>query len=82
MYVINNFAKEMSMHDYYYRGAEDDKVIIQTTGSLELPFSIRVSETVDADFPEDTAMVMLPEEELDRMIAGSQEIKKKIAQRR
>lgn len=59
------------MHDYYYRDSEQE-VIIQVTGNSKRPLSIRVTEEES-----ETAMVNLPAEEIDHIIAALQAIKKK-----
>lgn len=62
------------MHDYYYRGPEEEEVIIQAAG----PFlSIRVSEEDDS-----AALAMLPAAEIDAIIAGLQVVKRKLASRK
>lgn len=62
----------MGMHDYYYRGPdEEQEVIIQAV--RKDTFSIRVTEEGN-----ETAMVNLPVEEIDRMIAGLQLAKRKL----
>ena len=62
------------MHDYYYRGSNEDEVIIQAAGDR---LSIRVTE----DDGQETALIFLPVEEIDRIIAGLQEAKQKILTR-
>jgi hypothetical protein len=56
---------------HYQSANEEDEVIIQAAGDK---LSIRVSED-----DHNTAMVYLPVEEIDRMIAGLQSAKAKIA---
>lgn len=69
------------MHDYYWRGDDDtEEVIIQATGNIKCPLSIRVTEA-DEGAPI-TAMVNLPLEEIDRIIEGLQQAKRKILSRR
>lgn len=64
------------MHDYYYRSAdEEEEVIIQAVDHLKFPLSIRVTEGIES------TMVMLPVEEIDRIIAGLQMAKAKILRR-
>jgi hypothetical protein len=60
------------MHDYYYRDGNEDEVIVQVTGNTEKPLSIRVTEE-----DHETAMINLPAEEIDNIIAALQLIKKK-----
>jgi hypothetical protein len=62
------------MHDYYYRDENEGEVIIQASGIL---LSVRVSEE-DEGAPHASALVLLPVEEIDRMIAGLQAAKHKI----
>lgn len=64
------------MHDYYYRSSdESEEVIIQATGNTKNPLSIRVTEEDGCT----TAMVNLPVEEIDHIIAGLQKIKQKLS---
>ena len=60
------------MHQYYYRGSEEDELIIQVS---DYHVSVRATEENDNA----TALVILPLEEIDRMIAGLQAVKRKIA---
>lgn len=74
------------MHDYYYRdsdendGNDGNEVIIQATGNVERPLSIRLTEETPDDpmLPIGSVMINLPIEEIDRMIAGLQAAKQKI----
>lgn len=62
------------MHDYYWRDAEENEVIIQAASGW---VSIRVSEEDDT-----TALALLPVEEIDKIIAGLQVVKQKITSRK
>ena len=60
------------MHDYYYRDAnEAGEVIIQAS---DTQLSVRVTE----DDGQTSALIFLPMEEIDRMMAGLQAAKQKI----
>lgn len=60
-------------HDYYYRGpSEEEEVIIQAVDDKD-PLSIRVTDDTG-----ETVCVTLPEEEIDRLIAGLQAAQQKI----
>lgn len=62
------------MHDYYYRGPEEEEIIVQVI-DYSKPLSIRVSEGEG-----ETAVINLPAEEIDTLIAGLQQIKSKLRQ--
>lgn len=75
------------MHDYYYRDSDENdgnEVIIQATGNVERPLSIRLTEETPDDpmLPIGSVMINLPIEEIDRMIAGLLVAKQKIISRR
>lgn len=61
-------------HDYYYISSnEEDEVIIQAVGGQGL--SIRVREDGN-----ESSMVVIPAAEIDWIITGLQEAKRKLAQ--
>jgi hypothetical protein len=64
------------MFVYHYWDAGEQEVIIQCTGNTRFPLSIRVSEEST------TAMVNLSIDEIDHIIGGLQDAKKRILAKR